>query len=164
MTQIIEIYGDNFIGKTSYALSLINNKEDIILFIDADSKLSDKSNLINNYPNMYISHTNNIKDIYVLIENIVEYIDLIIIDSLPNLVLNTNLNNLQYDFKLFKYIKDIITKLCKPNKCDLIIINQNRTKQNNKKQSFGVRALGPYYTKRIYIKSENDIQITKDLN
>lgn len=163
MTQIIEVYGDNFIGKTSYALSLIKNKEDIVLFIDADNKLSNKSNLINEYPNMYISHTNNIKDIYKLLEDIVQYLDIIIIDSLPNLVLNTNLNNLQYDFKLFKIIKDIIIKLCKPNNCNLIIVNQNRIKSNNKKQSFGIRALGPYYTKRIYVK-ENDIQITKDLN
>ena len=64
--NIIEVYGDNFTGKTLYALSLIKDN-DLSLYIDADCKLRD--NLDYN-ENMIIMKNNDIKTYFKEIEKI----------------------------------------------------------------------------------------------
>ena len=79
MTEIIEIYGNNFTGKTLYALSLLE-KNEITLYIDADCKLQNNVN----YPtNTYIANINNIDIISNYIEQMITSLDAIVIDSLP---------------------------------------------------------------------------------
>ena len=72
-------------------------------------------------------------------------------------------NNLQYDFDIFKTIRKIIS-LCKDNNVKLIIVNQIRTHKDEKIKSFGLRALGLYYTKRIYIDDNGNAKIIKNLH
>lgn len=158
MTEIIEIYGDNYSGKTSYAISLLNSN-DIILYIDADNKLN---NNIQCPINTYIYKDNNINNIYNLIKDTINNLDVIVIDSLPSICSDSNIYNLQYDFSIFVIIRKIIA-LCKDHNCKLIIINQLR-KHKNKIRSFGLRALGLYYTKRIQIINKNETIITKNLH
>lgn len=158
MTEITEIYGSNFIGKTSFTISLLN-KDDIVLYIDADNKINNRIEL----PiNTYIYKNNNINDIYDTIKNSISSLDVIVIDSLPNICSDNDMYNLQYDFEIFFIIRKIIT-LCKEYNCKLYIVNQIR-KKNNKIKSFGLRALGLYYTKRIYVKENNIYTVTKNLH
>lgn len=156
--NIIEIYGDNFTGKTLYALSLIKDN-DLSLYIDADCKLRDN---LNYNENMIIMKNNDIKTIYDVIKQMVNELDIIIIDSLPSIISDKDINNLQYDFHIFKEIREIIS-LCKNNNCDLIIVNQLRLHKNNIKKSFGLRALGLYYTRRVYIDDNGNPTITKNI-
>ena len=159
ITEIVELYGNNFIGKTSYAISLIN-KNDIALYIDVDNKLNNNIE----YPiNMYIYRDNNISNIHEFIKKSIHCLDIIIIDSLPNICNDKNIYNLQYDFSIFKTIREIIS-LCKKYNCKLVIVNQLRKNKDNKKKSFGIRALGLYYTKRIHILDNNKVIITKNLH
>ena len=159
MTEIIEIYGNNFTGKTLYALSLLE-KNEITLYIDADCKLQNNVN----YPtNTYIANVNNIDVISNYIEQMITSLDAIVIDSLPSLTSDNNINNLQYDFDIFKTIRKIIS-LCKDNNVKLIIVNQIRTHKDEKIKSFGLRALGLYYTKRIYIDDNGNAKIIKNLH
>lgn len=159
MTEIIEVYGNSFTGKTLYALSLLG-KNETSLYIDVDCKLQDNLN----YPeNMYIFRDNNIDNICELINQAINSLDTIVIDSLPNIISDNNINNLQYDFGIFKKIREIIS-LCKDNNVKLIIVNQMRNHKNAKRKSFGLRALGLYYTKRIYIDDNGDPKITKNLH
>ena len=156
--NIIEVYGDNVTGKTLYALSLIKDN-DLSLYIDADCKLRD--NLDYN-ENMIIMKNNDIKTVYDVIKQMVNELDIIVIDSLPSIISDKDINNLQYDFHIFKEIREIIS-LCKNNNCDLIIVNQLRLHKNNIKKSFGLRALGLYYTRRVYIDDNGNPTITKNI-
>lgn len=159
ITEIIEIYGNSFTGKTLYALSLLD-KNKASLYIDIDCKLQDNLD----YPkNMFIFRDNNIDNIHELIKETINSLDTIVIDSLPNITSDKNINNLQYDFCIFKKIREIIA-LCKDNKVDLIIVNQMRDHKNTKRKSFGLRALGLYYTKRIYINDNGEPEIIKNLH
>lgn len=159
MAEIIEVYGNNFVGKTLYALSLLD-KNKASLYIDVDCKLQDNLD----YPkNMFIFRNNDINDIYELVARTINDLDTIVIDSLPNVTSDKNINNLQYDFDIFKKIREIIA-LCKDNDVDLIIVNQMRYHKGTKRKSFGLRALGLYYTKRIYIDDNGNPKITKNLH
>ena len=140
MTEIVEVYGDSFTGKTLYALSLLD-KNKASLYIDVDCKLQDNLD----YPeNMFIFRNNDIDNICELVARTIGDLDTIVIDSLPNVTSDKNINNLQYDFSIFKKIREIIA-LCKDNDVDLIIVNQMRYHKGTKRKSFGLRALGLYY-------------------
>lgn len=159
MTEIVEVYGNSFTGKTLYALSLLD-KNKASLYIDVDCKLQDNLD----YPeNMFIFRNNDIDNIYELVTRTIGDLDTIVIDSLPNVTSDKNINNLQYDFSIFKKIREIIA-LCKDNDVDLIIVNQMRYHKGSKRKSFGLRALGLYYTKRIYIDDNGNPKITKNLH
>lgn len=159
MTEIVEVYGNSFTGKTLYALSLLD-KNKVSLYIDVDCKLQDNLD----YPeNMFIFRNNDIDNICELIARTIGDLDTIVIDSLPNVTSDKNINNLQYDFSIFKKIREIIA-LCKDNDVDLIIVNQMRYHKGSKRKSFGLRALGLYYTKRIYIDDNGNPKITKNLH
>ena len=59
MTEIVEVYGNSFTGKTLYALSLLD-KNKASLYIDVDCKLQDNLD----YPeNMFIFRNNDIDNI-----------------------------------------------------------------------------------------------------
>ncbi len=159
MTEIVEVYGNSFTGKTLYALSLLD-KNKASLYIDVDCKLQDNLD----YPeNMFIFRNNDIDNICELVARTIGDLDTIVIDSLPNVTSDKNINNLQYDFSIFKKIREIIA-LCKDNDVDLIIVNQMRYHKGSKRKSFGLRALGLYYTKRIYIDDNGNPKITKNLH
>ena len=159
MTEIVEVYGNSFTGKTLYALSLLD-KNKASLYIDVDCKLQDNLD----YPeNMFIFRNNDIDNICQLVTRTIGDLDTIVIDSLPNVTSDKNINNLQYDFSIFKKIREIIA-LCKDNDVDLIIVNQMRYHKGSKRKSFGLRALGLYYTKRIYIDDNGNPKITKNLH
>lgn len=159
MTEIVEVYGNSFTGKTLYALSLLD-KNKASLYIDVDCKLQDNLD----YPeNMFIFRNNDIDNICELVSRTISDLDAIVIDSLPNVTSDKNINNLQYDFSIFKKIREIIA-LCKDNDVDLIIVNQMRYHKGSKRKSFGLRALGLYYTKRIYIDDNGNPKITKNLH
>ena len=159
MTEIVEVYGDSFTGKTLYALSLLD-KNKASLYIDVDCKLQDNLD----YPeNMFIFRNNDIDNICELVARTIGDLDTIVIDSLPNVTSDKNINNLQYDFSIFKKIREIIA-LCKDNDVDLIIVNQMRYHKGTKRKSFGLRALGLYYTKRVYIDDNGNPKITKNLH
>lgn len=159
MTEIVEVYGNSFTGKTLYALSLLD-KNKASLYIDVDCKLQDNLD----YPeNMFIFRNNDIDNICELVTRTIGDLDTIVIDSLPNVTSDKNINNLQYDFSIFKKIREIIA-LCKDNDVDLIIVNQMRYHKGSKRKSFGLRALGLYYTKRIYIDDNGNPKITKNLH
>ena len=159
MTEIVEVYGNSFTGKTLYALSLLD-KNKASLYIDVDCKLQDNLN----YPeNMFIFRNNDIDNICELVTRTISDLDTIVIDSLPNVTSDKNINNLQYDFSIFKKIREIIA-LCKDNDVDLIIVNQMRYHKGSKRKSFRLRALGLYYTKRIYIDDNGNPKITKNLH
>lgn len=159
MTEIVEVYGNSFTGKTLYALSLLD-KNKASLYIDADCKLQDNLD----YPeNMFIFRNNDIDNICELVARTIGDLDTIVIDSLPNVTSDKNINNLQYDFSIFKKIREIIA-LCKDNDVDLIIVNQMRYHKGTKRKSFGLRALGLYYTKRVYIDDNGNPKITKNLH
>ena len=159
MTEIVEVYGNSFTGKTLYALSLLD-KNKASLYIDVDCKLQDNLD----YPeNMFIFRNNDIDNICELVARTIGDLDTIVIDSLPNVTSDKNINNLQYDFSIFKKIREIIA-LCKDNDVDLIIVNQMRYHKGTKRKSFGLRALGLYYTKRVYIDDNGNPKITKNLH
>ena len=159
MTEIVEVYGDSFTGKTLYALSLLD-KNKASLYIDVDCKLQDNLD----YPeNMFIFRNNDIDNICELVARTIGDLDTIVIDSLPNVTSDKNINNLQYDFSIFKKIREIIA-LCKDNDVDLIIVNQMRYHKGTKRKSFGLRALGLYYTKGVYIDDNGNPKITKNLH
>lgn len=151
--MVIEIYGPSGIGKTRYALSLINNDE-VVLYINADRQI--QKNFTK--PNMFILQENNINSINDKIDILLENLDYVILDSLPTI--NDGSNNLNVNTnKIITGIQKLISK-CNRNKCNLIIINQERTGKEGS-YTYGYNRLKLYYTKRIKITNDG-YEITKD--
>lgn len=151
--MVIEITGDPGIGKSTYALSLIDDNK-IILYINADKQLN------TNYmrDNMFILQENNINEIVKIINNLINNIDIIVLDSLPSLNDGEGLVDINTN-KILSGVQKLIS-LCNRNKCDLIIVNQERY-SNKGVYTYGLNRLNLYYSKRIKI-TENGIVITKD--
>lgn len=151
--MIIEITGEPGIGKSTYALSLIDDSK-IILYINADKQLN------TNYmrDNMFILQENNINEIIKIINNLINNVDVIVLDSLPSLNDGEELVDINTN-KILSGVQKLIS-LCNRSKCDLIIVNQERY-SNKGFYTYGLNRLNLYYSKRIKV-TENGIVVTKD--
>ena len=140
VNQQIEIYGEPDIGKTKFALSLLD-KDDIVVYIDSDRKL--RHDQVPDLSEFYIMYPRNVLDILEMVTKISKFVDVIVIDSLPTI----------HEKDVIAYIQDIIS-ICKKNNCTIIVINQIRF--NGKKNvTYGIKRLGLYYSMRI--------EVTKDI-
>lgn len=153
--MIIEVTGDPGIGKSTYALSLANDNK-IILYINADKQLN------TNYmrSNMFILQENNINEIVKIISSLIINLDVIVLDSLPSLNDGRQLVDINTN-KILSGVQKLIS-LCNRNKCDLIIVNQERY-SNRGIYTYGLNRLNLYYSKRIKI-TKDGVVVTKDKN
>lgn len=148
VNQQIEIYGEPDIGKTEYALSLLD-KDDVVVYIDSDRKLRRKQ--VPDLPGFYIMYPRNVLDIFEMVTKVSKFVDVIVIDSLPtiNNKGEAMINNKAFEKDVISYVQDIIS-ICKKNKCTIIIVNQIRF--NGKKNvTYGIKRLGLYYSIRIEV-------------
>ena len=145
--KIIEVIGNPDIGKTKFVLSLLD-KEDLVLYIDIDRKLYNISN-----DNIFIYQENFVENILNTLKEIIEYVDVIIIDSLPTLMTKNMTMNNHIDKKLYSYIKEILS-WCINNKKTLFIINQLRffSIENDFYNSFGLDKFLEYYSLRVLVE------------
>ena len=146
INQQIEIYGKPDVGKTYYALSLLD-KEDKVVFIDADRKL--RYEQVPDLPEFYIMYPRNVLDIVEIVTKVSKFVDVLVIDSLPSINHVNETMSSTYEKDVISYMQDIIS-ICKKNKCTIIIINQLRF--NGKKElTYAIKRLGLYYSIRIEI-------------
>lgn len=147
----LEIYGDANCGKTNFSLSLIDD-DDLVLFIDVDRKIY---NIKDKKENIFLYHCNDVEDIYTTLKEIVSYLDVVIIDSLPSLKnKDYNMNSKYIDYEFYNIIKKIIS-LCKINNCTVLTINQIR--YEIKEETFAYNYLFKYYNLRIKIEDKKPI-------
>lgn len=157
-----EVYGDINCGKTNFVLSLIDD-EDIVLFIDADRKIYD---IKNKKENIFLYHCNDVEDIYNTLKEIIQYIDIVIIDSLPALKSKDyNMDSKYIDHDFYDMVKKIIS-LCKTSSCSVFTINQ--TRNGLEESTFAYKYLFQYYNLRIKIENKKPIitynNLTKKLD
>ena len=146
INQQIEIYGEPDIGKTTYAISLLD-KEDKVIFVDADRKL--RYDQVPDLSEFYIMYPRNILDILEIVTKVSKFVDVIVIDSLPTINNKDEAMNSVFEKDVISYIQDIIS-ICKKNGCTIVIVNQIRF--NGKKEvTYGIKRLGLYYSIRIEI-------------
>lgn len=146
INQQIEIYGEPDVGKTKYALSLLD-KDDIVVYIDSDRKL--RYEQVPDLPEFYIMYPRNVLDIFEIITKISKFVDIIVIDSLPTINNKDEAMNSVFEKDVISYIQDIIS-ICKKNGCTIVIVNQIRF--NGKKEvTYGIKRLGLYYSMRIEV-------------
>ena len=150
VNQQIEIYGEPDIGKTKFALSLLD-KDDIVVYIDSDRKL--RHDQVPDLSEFYIMYPRNVLDILEMVTKISKFVDVIVIDSLPTINNEGETMESIHEKDVIAYIQDIIS-ICKKNNCTIIVINQIRF--NGKKNViYGIKRLGLYYSMRI--------EVTKDI-
>ena len=146
INQQIEIYGEPDIGKTTYAISLLD-KKDKVIFVDADRKL--RYDQVPDLSEFYIMYPRNILDILEIVTKVSKFVDVIVIDSLPSINHENETMYSTYEKDVISYVQDIIS-ICKRNKCTIIIINQLRF--NGKKElTYGIKRLGLYYSVRVEV-------------
>lgn len=146
INQQIEIYGEPDVGKTYYALSLLD-EEDKVVFIDADRKL--RYEQVPDLPEFYIMYPRNVLDIVEIVTKVSKFVNVLVIDSLPSINHVDETMSSTYEKDVISYVQDIIST-CKKNKCTIIIINQLRF--NGKKElTYAIKRLGLYYSIRIEI-------------
>lgn len=138
--MIYEIYGSPDSGKSSYALSLLE-EDKIILYINSDFQATKE--LLSE--NMYILNSNDVTLIKESVIRLIDLIDVVIIDSLPTV---TNEEN-----NTERVISDIqkIISVCNRNKTDLYVINQLRYNKDRTDNTYYLNRLKLYYHKRIKV-------------
>lgn len=159
MSSSVEVFGNDNCGKTSFVLSQLE-KDDIVLYIDADNHLN--YNILKEWHNLQYMNISVAEQIYDVISQIVEYLDVVVIDSIAALKTEKeDMSNINLDKELFMVIKKIIT-LCRKHEVTIICINQLRVGQREY-NTFGLKFLGHYFTQRIEVVNSSTINIIKKI-
>ena len=156
--RIIEISGKESSNKSILALHAIKqlqHNDGVSVYIDTDRKISNKYlSSIEIDPNkVYFAHPYSLDETIKITKSLLEqnFIDLIVIDNVSNLISEKNINNkiINYDYKLqnnqFNNFLYKISSKAKLNNTTIIFINQYRTVITNNKAK----------TKPLYSKTFN---------
>jgi len=114
--DIVNVYGEPFVGKTLFCYWLINNNSDkAVVYFDTEATPYPFLGVMGKHVNIIYTNQNDAEEILKLMQRLVNDVDYFIIDSLTATVIEENANVLLRIFNLVKR-----------NKKNLILVSQVR--------------------------------------
>ena len=169
LNKISEISGPPDSSKTTLMLNLIKNNPDCVTaYLDTDKHMNyDYLETINiNTESMIISQPESAEQLLDIVEQLLNAraVDIIIIDSLANLVskeeLETSMKSKQVNNNIITKTVQKLAAMAYKSDCAIILINQiraNLKEKWGKTISIADRALNSYATIRLDIKQTNEL-------
>ena len=167
--KIVEIFGQDNVGKTYTILRLISDlKNKICLYVDADRDLTREKLLKYGLSDrVIIVQPDSIEQTVNIIQQYLSVIDIIVVDSTANLLpgnfKDTPVNMISWKDRVkgISVLLQRIVPLCDINKIITIFVSQNRYDKDGNSYTTGGKALRFAATIRLQV-TEDDLKIVKN--
>lgn len=165
--KIIDIYGNENSGKTAFILHMIadlQRRDNFIAYIDCDNKLNidymDKEGI--DSQTLLVYKDNIGEHIIDFIKDVLnkKIFTLLVIDSLPAIISEKELNNSMTEYNNQEIINQVIkitSELIQGSNCTVVFISQLRCNAEKQEIEFGKKSLSTYTSATIKFNLQEDL-------